>query len=93
MLAIGRALIKEPLLIIMDEPSFGMAPILVEQFYETIQKIKDQGTPILLSEQNAGMALSVADRGYVLQKGVVKFSGTTAELKKSEEVQKAYLGG
>ena len=93
MLAIGRALIKDPILIIMDEPSFGMAPILVEQFYETIQKIKDQGTPILLSEQNAGMALSVADRGYVLQKGVVKFSGTTAELKKSEEVQKAYLGG
>jgi len=93
MCAIGRALIKNPLLIIMDEPSFGMAPILVEQFYETIKKIKAQGTPILLSEQNAGMALSVADRGYVLQKGVVKISGTTSELKKSEEVQKAYLGG
>ena len=93
MCAIGRALIKNPLLIIMDEPSFGMAPILVEQFYETIKRIKAQGTPILLSEQNAGMALSVADRGYVLQKGVVKISGTTSELKKSEEVQKAYLGG
>ena len=93
MLAIGRALMSEPKLIIMDEPSFGMAPILVEQFYETIKQIKAAGTPILLSEQNAGMALAVADRGYVLQKGVVKISGSTEELKKSEEVQKAYLGG
>lgn len=93
MLAIGRALIKNPLLIIMDEPSFGMAPILVEQFYETIKNIRQSGIPILLSEQNAGMALSVADRGYVLQKGVVRYSGTTDDLKRSEEVQKAYLGG
>ena len=93
MLAIGRALMSDPKLIIMDEPSFGMAPSLVEQFYETIKQIKASGTPILLSEQNAGMALAVADRGYVLQKGVVKISGSTEDLKKSEEVQKAYLGG
>jgi len=92
MVAIGRALVGEPQLLILDEPSFGLAPILVEQFYATIRRIREQGRTILLSEQNAGMALAAADRGYVLQKGVVRIQGDTAELRRSEEVRKAYLG-
>jgi len=93
MLSIGRILVGKPKFIILDEPSFGLAPLLVEKFYETIIKIKSQGTPILLSEQNAGKALSVADRGYVLKKGVIEIKGTTEELRKTDEVKKAYLGG
>ncbi len=92
MLSIGRALMQEPQLLILDEPSFGLAPILVEEFYETISKINKHGTTILLSEQNAGKALELADRGYVLQKGAIIYQGTTKELLNSEEVKKAYLG-
>ncbi|RKX86389.1 MAG: ABC transporter ATP-binding protein [Spirochaetes bacterium] len=92
MLSIGRALMQEPKLLILDEPSFGLAPILVEEFYNTIQIINKQGTTILLSEQNAGKALSLADRGYVLQKGAILIEGKTQDLLKSEEVKKAYLG-
>lgn len=92
MLSIGRALMQEPKLLILDEPSFGLAPILVEEFYNTIQMINKRGTTILLSEQNAGKALSLADRGYVLQKGTILIEGTTQDLLKSEEVKKAYLG-
>ncbi len=92
MLAIGRALMREPRLLILDEPSFGLAPKLVEEFYDTIRQIRERGTTIFLSEQNAGKALAVADRGYVLQKGVVKIEGSTHELRKSDEVRKAYLG-
>ena len=83
---------QEPKLLILDEPSFGLAPILVEEFYNTIQIINKQGTTILLSEQNAGKALSLADRGYVLQKGAILIEGKTQDLLKSEEVKKAYLG-
>lgn len=93
MVAIARGLITEPDLLILDEPSFGLAPVLVEEFYETIREIKQRGVTILLSEQNAGKALEVADRGYVLQKGVVVTEGPKKELEKSEEVRKAYLGG
>jgi branched-chain amino acid transport system ATP-binding protein len=92
MVAIGRALMAEPSLLALDEPSFGLAPILVEQFYATIRQIREQGTTILLSEQNAGMALAVADRGYVLQKGVVRTEGRTEDLRRSDEVRAAYLG-
>jgi branched-chain amino acid transport system ATP-binding protein len=93
MLSIGKILVGNPKFIILDETSFGLAPLLVEKFYETIIKIKSQGTPILLSEQNAGKALSVADRGYVLKKGVIKIEGFTEELRKTDEVKRAYLGG
>ncbi len=92
MLSIGRALMQRPALMILDEPSFGLAPVLVEEFYDTITAIRKAGTTILLSEQNAGKALSVADRGYVLQKGVIVDEGDTAALRKSEIVRKAYLG-
>ncbi len=92
MLAIGRAMMQRPELLILDEPSFGLAPILVENFYEAIESIRNQGTTILLSEQNAGKALAVADRGYVLQKGVVFATGTTAELCENDLVRECYLG-
>ncbi len=92
MVAIGRAMVSNPDLLILDEPSFGLAPILVEQFYVTIRSIRERGTTILLSEQNAGMALATADRGYVLQKGAVRIQGETGELRRSEVVRKAYLG-
>ena len=92
MLSIGRALMQDPKLIILDEPSFGLAPLLIEEFYKTISKLRDRGTTILLSEQNAGKALSVADRGYVLQKGTIPISGKTEELMKNDVVKKAYLG-
>jgi len=92
MLAISRAMVQEPKLLILDEPSFGLAPILVEEFYETIKSIRTTGTTIFLSEQNAGKALEISDRGYVLQKGEIIIEGTTAELLESDEVQKAYLG-
>lgn len=91
MLAIGRAMIQRPTLMILDEPSFGLAPLLVEQFYETIQNLCEQGMTIFLSEQNAGKALAVADRGYVLQKGAIIASGTKDELIRNDMVQKAYL--
>ena len=93
MLAMGRALMSAPKLMMLDEPSMGLAPILVEQVFDIIQSLHKAGTTILLVEQNAQMALSIADRAYVLENGKVSFSGTGEELAKSEQVQKAYLGG
>jgi branched-chain amino acid transport system ATP-binding protein len=92
MLATGRALMARPRVLLMDEPSMGLAPILVESTFETIKAINDEGTTILLVEQNATMALSVADRGYVLQTGEIVLSDTAENLKQNEMVQKAYLG-
>jgi branched-chain amino acid transport system ATP-binding protein len=92
MLATGRALMAHPRLLLLDEPSMGLAPILVESTFDTIQAINDEGTTILLVEQNATMALSVADRGYVLQTGEIVLSDTAENLKQNEMVQKAYLG-
>ena len=92
MLATGRALMTHPRLLLMDEPSMGLAPVLVESIFETIQEINKEGTTILLVEQNATMALSVADRGYVLQTGEIVLHDTAANLKQNEMVQKAYLG-
>ena len=93
MLAMGRALMSHPKLLMMDEPSMGLAPILVEQIFEIIRDLNKQGATILLVEQNAQMALSVAHRGYVLETGKVVTTGTGAELLKDEAVKKAYLGG
>lgn len=92
MLATGRALMAHPRLLLMDEPSMGLAPVLVESTFETIQTINDEGTTILLVEQNATMALSVADRGYVLQTGEIVLSDTAENLKQNTMIQKAYLG-
>lgn len=92
MLATGRALMAHPSLLLLDEPSMGLAPILVESTFETIQSINAEGTTILLVEQNATMALSVADRGYVLQTGEIVLSDSAENLKQNEMVQKAYLG-
>lgn len=92
MLAIGRALMASPKLLLLDEPSMGLAPILVESIFETIQEINKEGTTILLVEQNAQMALSVASRGYVLQTGEIVLQDSAENLRKNEMVQKAYLG-
>ncbi len=92
MLAIGRALMSEPRMLLLDEPSLGLAPILVAQVFETIKEINSQGTTVLLVEQNALQALSIAHRGYVLQTGEVVLSGTAADLRQNETVRKAYLG-
>ena len=93
MLAMGRALMSRPKLLMLDEPSMGLAPILVEQIFEIIKSLHDAGTTILLVEQNAQMALSVADRAYVLETGTITLSGTGEELIRSDEIRKAYLGG
>ncbi len=93
MLAIGRALMSRPKLLMLDEPSMGLAPILVEQIFDIIRELHKSGTTILLVEQNAQMALSVADRAYVMETGSITLSGTGAELAASDRVQKAYLGG
>ena len=93
MLAMGRALMSAPKLMMLDEPSMGLAPILVDQIFEIIQTLHKNGTTILLVEQNARMALSVADRGYVLETGKLVSTGTGAQLLKDESVKKAYLGG
>jgi branched-chain amino acid transport system ATP-binding protein len=93
MLAMGRALMASPKVLLMDEPSMGLAPILVEQVFEIIKEINGQGTTIFLVEQNASMALEIADRGYVLQTGEVVLSDTAQNLLQSEEVKEAYLGG
>ena len=93
MLAIGRALMSHPKLLMLDEPSMGLAPILVEQIFDIIRQLHKEGTTILLVEQNAQMALSVADRAYVMETGKITLSGTGAELAASDEVKKAYLGG
>jgi branched-chain amino acid transport system ATP-binding protein len=92
MLATARALMSKPRLMLMDEPSMGLAPVLVEAIFDTIQKINKEGTTILLVEQNATMALGVANRGYVLQTGQIVLTDTAAKLQKNEMVQKAYLG-
>jgi len=92
MLAIGRALMGHPRLLLLDEPSMGIAPILVERIYETIAEINRQGTTILLVEQNANFALGVSTRGYVLETGQVALSNDAASLREDPEVQKAYLG-
>ena len=93
MLAMGRALMSDPELLMLDEPSMGLAPILVDQIFEIIVNLNKAGTTILLVEQNAQMALSVADRAYVIETGRITLSGTGEELAKSEAVKKAYLGG
>ena len=93
MLAMGRSLMIDPELLMLDEPSMGLAPILVDQIFEIIQNLNKNGTTILLVEQNAQMALSVADRAYVIETGRITLSGTGEELAKSEQVKKAYLGG
>ena len=93
MLAMGRALMSHPKLLMLDEPSMGLAPILVEQIFKIIQTLHEAGTTILLVEQNAQAALSIADRGYVLETGKIVTSGTGTELLASPEIKKAYLGG
>jgi branched-chain amino acid transport system ATP-binding protein len=93
MLAIGRALMARPKLLLLDEPSMGIAPILVERIYETIAEINRQGTTILLVEQNANYALDVSKRGYVLETGTVALEDESGKLRTNPEVQKAYLGG
>ncbi len=93
MLAMGRALMSHPRLLMLDEPSMGLAPILVEQIFEIIQRLNKAGSTILLVEQNAQMALSVADRGYVLETGKIVTTGPSGELLASPAIKKAYLGG
>ena len=93
MLAIGRALMSRPCLLMLDEPSMGLAPILVEQIFDIIRELHQSGTTILLVKQNAQMALSVADRAYVMETGKISLSGTGRELSESDAVRKAYLGG
>ena len=92
MCAIGRALMARPKLLMLDEPSMGLAPILVEKIFEIVHEINEQGTPILLVEQNALMALAAADRGYVLETGRVALEGLAKELRQNEQVRKTYLG-
>jgi branched-chain amino acid transport system ATP-binding protein len=92
MLAIGRALMARPRLLLLDEPSMGLAPVLVEQIFETIQGINRAGTPILLVEQNAAMALTIAQRAYVLETGRVVLEGSARDLADNVEIRRAYLG-
>ena len=93
MLAMGRALMSRPKLLMLDEPSMGLAPILVEQIFDIIKELHKAGTTILLVEQNAEMALKIADRAYVLESGRITVSGTGKELAASDRIKKAYLGG
>lgn len=93
MLAMGRALMSKPKLLMLDEPSMGLAPILVQQIFDIIKELHDAGTTILLVEQNAEMALQIADRAYVLESGRITISGTGKELAQSDSIKKAYLGG
>lgn len=93
MLAMGRAIMAKPKLLLLDEPSMGLAPLMVKTIFQIVEKINQDGTTILLVEQNANMALSVADRAYVIETGRIEISGTAAELQASEEIKKAYLGG
>ena len=92
MVAMGRALMARPKLLLLDEPSMGLAPIFVERIFEIVREINAQGTPILLVEQNALMALDAANRGYVLETGVIALEGPAKELRENERVRKAYLG-
>ena len=93
MLAMGRALMSKPKLLMLDEPSMGLAPILVDQIVDIVKELHEQGTTILLVEQNAGKALEIADRAYVLESGNIVLSGSGEELANSEDIKKAYLGG
>ncbi len=93
MLAMGRALMARPKILLLDEPSMGLAPILVKEIFNIVEDINKKGTTVLLVEQNARMALSIADRAYVLETGKIVLSGTGKELALSEDIQKAYLGG
>ncbi len=92
MLAIGRAMMSRPKLLLLDEPSMGLSPLLVDQVFEIIKQLRDEGTTILLVEQNAGKSLAISDRAYVLELGQIVLSGTGTELAESDEVKKAYLG-
>lgn len=92
MLAVGRGLMSRPSLMLLDEPSMGLAPILVEEIFRIIQEINTQGTTVLLVEQNANMALSIASRGYVLETGKIVLSGSSKELRENPQVKEAYLG-
>jgi branched-chain amino acid transport system ATP-binding protein len=92
MLAIGRALMSKPKLMLLDEPSVGLAPLIVEQMFEVIQQINREGTTILLAEQNANAALKIADKGYVFESGSIVLQGTSQELFANDEVRKAYIG-
>ena len=92
MLAIGRALMARPCLLLLDEPSLGLAPKLVDQILETIQRLKHEGLTILLVEQNAGAALAIADRAYVIENGVITMSGAAADVRSDNRVREAYLG-
>ena len=93
MLAIGRGLMSRPKILFLDEPSMGLAPLLVQEIFSIIKDINSTGTTILLVEQNASMALSIADRAYVLETGSIVLSGTGADLMQSDDIRKAYLGG
>ena len=93
MLAMGRALMARPKLLLLDEPSMGLAPILVQQIFDIIRDINNQGTTILVVEQNALMALGVADRGYILQTGAIVLSDVASKLSENPDVRRAYLGG
>lgn len=93
MLAIGRALMAQPELMLMDEPSMGLAPLLVKEIFSIIKDINERGTTILLVEQNANMALSIAHKAFVIETGEIVLQGTAEQLLKSEDVKKAYLGG
>ncbi len=93
MLAMGRALMSHPKLLMLDEPSMGLSPLLVDQVFEIIQSINNDGTTVLLVEQNAGKSLAISDRGYVLENGSIVLTGTGKELMQSDAVKKAYLGG
>ena len=92
MLAMGRALMSNPKIILMDEPSMGLSPILVSEIFRIIKEVSDDGTTVLLVEQNAKKALSIADRAYVLETGKIVLSGNADELIHNEEIKKAYLG-
>ncbi|EOR21326.1 ABC transporter ATP-binding protein [Cytobacillus oceanisediminis] len=93
MLAMGRAIMAKPKLLLLDEPSMGLAPIIVRTIFQVIQEINEEGTTVLLVEQNAHMALSIAHRGYVIETGKVVLSGSAQELQESDELKQAYLGG
>ncbi|MFC7687817.1 ABC transporter ATP-binding protein [Ureibacillus sp. GCM10028918] len=93
MLAMGRALMAKPKLLLLDEPSMGLAPLIVKKIFEIIKMVNEQGTTVLLVEQNANMALSIANRAYVIETGKIVLSGTAKELQESEQVKAAYLGG
>jgi branched-chain amino acid transport system ATP-binding protein len=93
MLAMGRALMSRPRILCLDEPSMGLAPLLVQEIFDIIRDINQKGTTVLLVEQNAGMALQIASRAYVMETGAIVLTGTGAELMQSEQIKKAYLGG